>query len=50
MYRERSVHIQDTTVSEDEMVIDLRGDHPIYVGRFVDRDRPPFTPAKVVQA
>ena len=28
--------------SEEDLMIDLRGDHPIYVGRFVDRDRPPF--------
>jgi hypothetical protein len=33
----------------DDMGIDLRGDQPIYVGRFIDRDRPPFMPAKVVQ-
>jgi 2-oxoglutarate ferredoxin oxidoreductase subunit beta len=47
MYRGRSVHIQDANVGDDGLSIDLRGDYPIYVGRFVDRDFTPFTPIKL---
>jgi 2-oxoglutarate ferredoxin oxidoreductase subunit beta len=30
----------------DEAGIDLRGEQPIYIGRFVDRDRIPYRPAR----
>ena len=44
LYRQRSVLVRDGDVRADELVIDLREDVPIYVGRFVDRDRPPYQP------
>jgi 2-oxoglutarate ferredoxin oxidoreductase subunit beta len=50
MYRNRSMLIHDDNLKEGDLMIDLRSDHPIYVGRFVDRDRPPFAPAKVEQS
>jgi hypothetical protein len=31
----------------DELGIDLREDRPIYIGRFLDRDLPPYKPVKV---
>lgn len=34
-------------VSLDQLGIDLHGDQPIYVGRFVDRDAPQFEPIKL---
>jgi 2-oxoglutarate ferredoxin oxidoreductase subunit beta len=47
LYRERCVLVRDGDVRADDLAIDLRGDYPIYVGRFVDRDRPPYRPAHV---
>jgi len=44
LYRQRSVLVQDGDVRADELVIDLREDLPIHVGRFIDRDRPPYQP------
>ena len=44
LYRQRSVLVRDGDVRADELVIDLRENVPIYVGRFVDRDRPPYQP------
>ena len=31
-------------VQADELGIDLREEHPIYVGNFIDRDRPAYEP------
>lgn len=42
LYRQRSILVQDGDVRSDELTIDLRAEHPIYVGRFVDRERPIF--------
>ena len=44
LYRQRSVLVKDGDVRADEMCIDLREEHPIFVGRFIDRDRPPYAP------
>ncbi len=43
LYRERCMVAKDVPL--EEMEIDLREDRPIHVGRFVDRDRPPYRPA-----
>jgi 2-oxoglutarate ferredoxin oxidoreductase subunit beta len=45
LYRDRCV-IADG-ISLDELGIDLRADQPIYVGRFVDRDLPPYQPIRL---
>jgi 2-oxoglutarate ferredoxin oxidoreductase subunit beta len=45
LYRERCVHKPDTPL--DQLGIDLREDQPIYVGRFVDRESPPYQPITV---
>jgi 2-oxoglutarate ferredoxin oxidoreductase subunit beta len=47
LYRDRCVLAGDTPL--DKLGIDLRGDHPIYIGRFLDRDLPPYHPVKVEQ-
>ena len=45
LYRERCEIAEG--VSLDQLGIDLHGDQPIYVGRFVDREAPPFQPIKL---
>jgi 2-oxoglutarate ferredoxin oxidoreductase subunit beta len=47
LYRQRCVVVQDGDVRQDELNIDLREDKPIYVGRFADRDLPPYEAIKV---
>jgi 2-oxoglutarate ferredoxin oxidoreductase subunit beta len=47
LYRERCVLLHDGDVRAEELGIDLREDKPIYVGKFVDRDQPPFEPVKM---
>jgi len=47
LYRQRSVLVKDGDVRADEMGIDLREEHPIYVGRFIDRDRPAYSPVNL---
>jgi 2-oxoglutarate ferredoxin oxidoreductase subunit beta len=42
LYRERSVLAR--AVPLEELEIDLREDRPIYVGNFIDRDKPVYTP------
>lgn len=42
LYRDRCVLGEDVPL--DELGIDFSSDQPIYVGRFVDRDAPPYTP------
>ncbi len=49
LYRERCVLIQDGDVTLEDLVIDFREDRPIYIGHFMDRDRQPYRPAKVVR-
>ncbi len=48
VYRSRCVLAQDGDVRADDLVIDLREDRPIVIGKFVDRDRPAYRPAQVV--
>jgi 2-oxoglutarate ferredoxin oxidoreductase subunit beta len=44
LYRDRCVIAEDIPL--ENLGIDLRGDHPIYVGRFLDRDLPPYKVVK----
>jgi 2-oxoglutarate ferredoxin oxidoreductase subunit beta len=44
LYRNRCVLADGVPL--DELGIDLRGDRPIYIGRFLDRDFAPYKPAK----
>lgn len=44
LYLERCQIIRDGDVRADELGIDLRADNPIYIGKFIDRDRPPYQP------
>ena len=46
LYRERCVLVRDGDVRADDLGIDLREAKPIYVGKFLDRDRPAYQPAK----
>ncbi|MFC2025938.1 thiamine pyrophosphate-dependent enzyme [Chloroflexota bacterium] len=46
LYRDRCVLVRNGEVGAEELEIDLREDRPIYVGKFVDRDRPAY---RVVQ-
>jgi 2-oxoglutarate ferredoxin oxidoreductase subunit beta len=47
LYRERCVLLDDGDVHAEALGIDLREDQPIYIGRFIDRDRPAFKPTQV---
>jgi 2-oxoglutarate ferredoxin oxidoreductase subunit beta len=44
LYRDRCVLGEG--VPMEDLGIDLRGDHPIYIGRFLDRDLPPYRPVR----
>lgn len=44
LYRTRCKLVQDGEVHMDELSIDLRGETPILVGKFVDRERPAYQP------
>ena len=46
LYRDRCVLVDDGDVRADELVIDLREDQPIMIGKFIDRDRLPYEPVK----
>jgi 2-oxoglutarate ferredoxin oxidoreductase subunit beta len=48
LYKDRC-EIRDD-VPMDELGIDLREAHPIYIGRFIDRDLPPYRPVKLEEA
>jgi 2-oxoglutarate ferredoxin oxidoreductase subunit beta len=45
LYRHRSVLVNDGDVRIEELGIDLREDQPIFVGNFIDQDRPEYKPA-----
>jgi len=47
LYRQRCVLVRDGDMRAEELDIDLREDRPIYVGKFVDRDRAPYKPVMV---
>jgi len=44
LYRQRSVLVTNGDVRDEDLTIDLREDHPIYVGQFINRDRPAYQP------
>lgn len=44
LYRQRCVLTRDGDVRAEDLDIDLREDDPIYIGRFVDRDREEYLP------
>lgn len=44
LYRQRCVLTRDGDVRAEDLDIDLREDDPIYIGRFVDRDREEYRP------
>jgi len=45
LYRHRCVLVNDGDVRAEELGIDLREDQPIFVGNFIDQDRPAYKPA-----
>ena len=47
LYRSRCELVRDGDVRADDLVIDLREDKPILIGKLLDRDRPPYQPAQV---
>jgi len=47
LYKDRCVLVQDGDVRAEELGIDLREDQKIYIGKFVERDQPPFQPVRV---
>lgn len=44
LYRDRCVMAREGDVHAEELEIDLREDKPILIGKFIDRNRPPFRP------
>lgn len=44
LYRDRCVMAREGEVQAEELEIDLREDKPILIGKFIDRNRPPFQP------
>lgn len=47
LYRTRCQLVRDGDVRTDELAIDLRGDQLIMVGKFIDRERPPYQPIQL---
>jgi len=47
LYKERCVLAQDGDVRAEELGIDLREDKNIYIGKFVEREQPPYQPVRV---
>jgi 2-oxoglutarate ferredoxin oxidoreductase subunit beta len=47
LYRERCVLLHMGDVRAETLGIDLRENQPIYIGRFIDRERPAFKPMQV---
>lgn len=45
LYRQRCVWVNDGDVRAEELGIDLREDQPIFIGNFIDQDRPAYKPA-----
>jgi 2-oxoglutarate ferredoxin oxidoreductase subunit beta len=42
LYKERCVLVKDGDVRAEQLGIDLREDHPIHVGKFIERYQPPY--------
>lgn len=47
LYQKRCSLVSNGDVRDKDLVIDLREDKPIYVGNFVDDDRPAYQPTKL---
>ena len=47
LYKERCVLVQDGDVRAEERGIDLREDKNIYIGKFIEREQPPYQPVRV---
>lgn len=47
LYKERCVLVQDGDVRAEELGIDLREDKNIYIGKFIEREQPPYQPVRV---
>jgi 2-oxoglutarate ferredoxin oxidoreductase subunit beta len=47
LYRQRCVLLRDGDVRAEELGIDLREEQPIFVGNFIDQNRPPYRPAQL---
>ena len=47
LYRRRSVLVDGSDLPPENLTIDLREDHPIYVGKFIDGNRPPYQPVQL---
>lgn len=47
LYRSRCRLVQDGDVRTDDLVIDLREDRPIMIGKFIERDRPAYQPVQL---
>jgi 2-oxoglutarate ferredoxin oxidoreductase subunit beta len=47
LYRERCIPLHEGDVRAEALGIDLRENQPIYIGRFIDRDRPAYKPTQV---
>lgn len=50
LYRERCVMVTDGDVRTEELGIDLREETPIFVGTFVDRNRPAYRPMRLSES
>jgi 2-oxoglutarate/2-oxoacid ferredoxin oxidoreductase subunit beta len=48
LYQERCMLVSNGDVRDKDLVIDLREDKPIYVGKFVDDERPPYQPSCLI--
>ncbi len=46
LYRSRCRLVDDGDVRAEELLIDLREDKPIMIGKFIDGNRPPYRPAQ----
>lgn len=46
LYRNRCVLVNDGDVRAEELMIDLREEQPIMIGKFIDRDRQPYQPVQ----
>ena len=47
LYRERCILLDMGDVRTEALGIDLRENQPIYIGRFIDRDRLAYKPTQV---
>lgn len=47
LYRQRCEVVQDGHFSMEDLDIDLREEKPIYVGNFINRDKPPYQPVQL---